>query len=164
MFLFSGFFRLKFTRTCKIFNPNVKLVSSNYYSIINCSRSDATPLEQAVCSMYIVYIIINISYLEKISISTAIKRLHMPFRRIFSLILVWFLEFYVFYPFASFLIPQRRQPVARMPTFSRYDIGILLYRSISILNVVSDEKSGFELAWRRNECTSQTHFLYILFI
>ena len=41
------------------------------------------------------------------------QKLHMLFRRI------WFLKFYVviFCPFASFLTPQRRQPVARMPTF-----------------------------------------------
>ena len=46
------------------------------------------------------------------------QKLHMPFRRIFPLLLVWFCQFYiVFCHFASFLAPQRRQPVAGMPTF-----------------------------------------------
>ena len=57
------------------------------------------------------------------------QKLQLPFRRIFPLILSWFWPFYVvfwrfasflailrrFCPLASFLIPKRRQPVARMP-------------------------------------------------
>ena len=59
-----------------------------------------------------------ISYLVKKLITTATKKLHMPFRHFSPLILVWFLQFYVvFCLFASFLTPQRWHPVARMPTF-----------------------------------------------
>ena len=57
-------------------------------------------------------------YLENNSKTTSTKKLHMPLRRIFPLILVWFWSFYVvFSRCSSFLDIFRRQPVARMPTF-----------------------------------------------
>ena len=79
-----------------------------------------------------------VSYLEKNSITTATKKLHIPFLQFFSfdfglalLILRRDLTLCViflrrFFPLASFLVTKRRKLVARMPTFFQYDLYTVL--------------------------------------
>ena len=66
-----------------------------------------------------IFLYIYYTWEKKIHSDCNLKRLHLSFRRFFSLI--WFLQFYiVLCRFASLLAPGR-QSITRMPTFSSYE-------------------------------------------